>query len=287
MSDQIENTFKAQRRTIYIGDISLEVAMLPDSTYRLSYTQATEVVDKDHNSMVRFCQSKYLKTLLGEDFQRYSFSSSVFIEGAPRPITPVTFDVACLYWQKCAAQGNPKARALVVALLKRSLYELADEAFGMRRSSQERSSQMMSDLSEEGQARIEAVRQILERQANTQPETSTERELKLKIQLRELDLEVERLRQKTERYCLLPDETGACTIPGITSKAVLEDVKRILNTNDNEEAIRGIYKMGFSSRSGVWLKVEVRKWVFGMPNNKYQILINQLREKILSDPFEN
>jgi len=157
----------------------------------------------------------------------------------------------------------------------------------MRRSSQERSSQMMSDLSEEGQARIEAVRQTLERQANTQPETSTERELKLKIQLRELDLEVERLRQKTERYCLLPDGTGACTIPGITSKAVLEDVLQILKTNDKEEAIRAIYRMGFGSQSGVWLKIEIKRWLFGMPNNKYHTLIQRLREEVVGDPFEN
>jgi len=287
MSEQIDHTFKAQRRTISIGDISLEVAMLPDSTYRLSYTQTTEIVDKNRNSMVRFCQSKYLKTLLGEDFQCYSFSPEVLIEGAPRPITPVTFDVACLYWQKCAAQGNPKARALVIGLLKRSLYELADEAFGMRRSSEESSSQLREDLSSEGQARIEAMRQSLDRLAFTQPETSTERELQLKIRLRELDLELERLRNKTDRYCLLPDEAGACTIPGITSKAVLEDVLQILKTNDKEEAIRAIYRMGFGSQSGVWLKIEIKRWLFGMPNNKYHTLIQRLREEVVGDPFEN
>ncbi len=317
MSEHIEPTFKAQRRTINIGDISLEVAMLPDSTYRLSYTQATEVIEKDHNSMVRFCQSKYLKTLLGEDFQAYTFSSEVFIEGAPRPITPVTFDVACLYWQRCAAQGqkktsknrgsplttifryvtrdlsqraapiftgfkatgNVKARALVVALLKRSLYQLADEAFGVRRSSEERSRQLREDLSKEGQARLEAVRQTLERQVNIQPETATERELKLKIRLRELDLELERLRKKTQRHCLLPDETGRNTVPGITGGAVLEDVLQILGTSDSEEAIRAIYQVGFDPQSGVWRKVQVERWVIGIPEAKYRKLLHLLREK--------
>ena len=280
-------TSKAQRRTIHIGDISLEVAMLPDSTYRLSYAQTTEVVNKDRSSMLRFCQSKYLKTLLGEDFQGCSFSDEVFIEGAPRPITPVTFDLACLYWQKCAAQGNEKARALVVALLKRSLYDMADEVFGFQRSNQERNHLLREDLSKDGQARIEATRLLLEQQTFTASETSTERELKLKIRLRELDLELECLRNKNERYCLLPDETGARTVQGITSKAVLEDVKQILRTDDKEAAIRAIYQVGFSSRSGVWRKVEVKKWLFGIPNNKYRILINRLREKAASDPFEN
>ena len=36
-------TYKAERCTIYIGDIALEVAMQPDGSYRLSQTQATEV----------------------------------------------------------------------------------------------------------------------------------------------------------------------------------------------------------------------------------------------------
>ena len=279
MPEQIEPTFKAQRRTINLGDISLEVAMLPDSTYRLSYAQATEAVEKDRSSMLRFCQSKYLKTLLGEDFQCCSREDEVFIEGAPRAITPVTFDVACLYWQRCATQGNVKARALVVALLKRSLYELADEAFGVERSGVERSSQLKEDLSSEGQARIEAIRQTLEWQVNTQPETATERELKLLIRVRELELELERLKRKVQRTCLLPDKDGKNTIPGIIGSAVLEDVKQILNTSDDEVAIESIYRLGFNPQNDAWCRVKIEKLLMAMPESKYYQLLHLVRSK--------
>ena len=48
----MSTVYKAQRRTIYIGDLPLEVAMLPDGSYRLSQTQATEIVEKQRNSML-------------------------------------------------------------------------------------------------------------------------------------------------------------------------------------------------------------------------------------------
>lgn len=188
--------YKAQRRTIHIGDIPLEVAMLPDGSYRLSYVQTSEVVNKSRNSMLRFCRSKYLKSLLGEDFECYTSTEEISIEGANRAIIPVTFEMACLYWQKCATEGNSKARALVIALLKRSLYDLADEAFEIRRSSQERDHLLAEDLSDAGVARIEAMRQSLNQQlSNSDSESLTERELKLKIQLLQLELERERLQQ--------------------------------------------------------------------------------------------
>ncbi len=123
------------------------------------------------------------------------------------------------------------------------------------------------------------MRETLERQANIQPETATERELKLKIRLRELELELERLRKKTQRHCLLPDKTGENTVTGITSGAVLEDVLEILGTSDSEEAIRAIYQMGFDPHSGAWCKVKVERWVIGMPKSNYHRLLHLLRTK--------
>lgn len=256
---------------------------LRDGSYVFSQSEVAGAVDKPEISIRRFSRSKWLKCIP----ELHSEFDALPIEGSNRPIAPISPEVAALYWQKCATQGNDKAQALVIALVKRSLYEIVDEAFGFQRSSQSRNRLLGEDLSKDGVARIEATRLLLEGQTFTEPETSTERELKLKIRLRELDLELERLRHKTERHCFLPDATGASIIPGITSKAVLEDVKRILNTSDNEEAIRAIYGTGFGSRSGVWIKVEVKKWLFGIPNNQYHILINRLREKVVADPFRN
>jgi len=283
MSDKIDHTSKAQRRTIHIGEISLEVAMLPDGGYRLSQTEVAGLIDKGESSIRSFRSSKLFKGLPGKASQ----SAEQAVSGSNKPIVPVSLELAALYWQKWASVGNSKALSLIVALIKRSLYDRASEAFGLKCTDEERSSQLREDLSDEGQVRIEAMRQRLEPQTLSVPETSTERELKLKIRLRELELEVERLRQKTERYCFLPDETGASTVPGITSKAVLDDVLQILKTNDKEEAIRAIYKMGFGSRSNVWFKVEVKRWLFGMPNHKYHTLIQRLRQEVVGDPFEN
>ena len=283
MSEQDFKTSKAQRRTIHIGDTRMEVAMLPNGSYVFSQSEVTEVVDKPEISIRRFSGSKWLKSMP----ELHSEFDTLSIEGSNRPIAPISPEVAALYWQKCAAQGNEKAQALVIALVKRSLYDIADEAFGFQRSSQERHRLLREDLSKDGKARIEATRQSLERQTFTEPETWSERELKLKIRLREIDLEVERLRNKTDRYCLLPDKTGANTIPGITSDAVLEDVKRILKTKDNEEVIEYIYRMGFSPKSGVWSSVKVESWLFGMPKTKYNKLMHLLRSKRAEQPFEN
>ncbi|USR90010.1 hypothetical protein NEA10_14260 [Phormidium yuhuli AB48] len=41
------NTIKAQRAEILLGDISLEIFMLPDGTYCMSQTQVARSVERD------------------------------------------------------------------------------------------------------------------------------------------------------------------------------------------------------------------------------------------------
>ena len=57
--------YKAQRRTIQIGDIPLEVAMLPDGGYVFSQSEVAQVVEKSTIYIRRFLQSKRVKALPG------------------------------------------------------------------------------------------------------------------------------------------------------------------------------------------------------------------------------
>lgn len=268
--------YKAQRRNIQLGDISLEIAMLPDSSYRLSYTQTAEVVNLDRSSMLRFCRSKYLKTLLGEEFECSTFVEKIFIEGANRPITPVTFELACLYWQKCAVQGNKKAQALVVSLVKRSLYDLADEAFGVKRTKQECLSTLADDLSEQGIARIETVRNSLERQVLVSPiETPSERELKLKIRLASLELEREKLRHSQDKKCFPATDIDKIGVP---PRNVIPWIQKTLDWSDDVAAFGLLRRLGYGFKSEPWFKVKVIGELWLLPWSSFDSLTKAVEQ---------
>lgn len=79
-------TYKAQRRTIHIGDIPLEVAMLPDGSYVFSQTEVAAVVDKPEIYIRRFLQSKWVKTFP----KLNSKLDSLPVDGSKKPIAPVS-----------------------------------------------------------------------------------------------------------------------------------------------------------------------------------------------------
>jgi hypothetical protein len=58
----------AQRATIQIGAIAIEGFMLPDSSYRMSQTQAAECVGKPQRNAGRFLESKGIKALRGNGY---------------------------------------------------------------------------------------------------------------------------------------------------------------------------------------------------------------------------
>lgn len=268
----MEKVCKAQRRTIYIGDIPLEVAMLPDGSYRLSQTQATEVVNKRRNSMFYFYRSNRLKAFLGNDFQCSSLSEELFIEGAPRPINPVTFEVACLYWQKCADEGNAQARAIVVALIKYSLYDLADAAFGVKRHQLERDRILAEDLSDAGVARIAATYRSLESQTfSGEPETQTERELKLKIKLAELELEREKL-QHYQNQNNNPCPATDIERVGVPPWQVVPWTQKTLGWACWNDASRLLYQLGYGYKTEHWFKLKILGELWTMPHASFDSL---------------
>jgi len=108
-----QSTYKAERRTIYLGDIPLEVAMLPNGDYCLSQTQVAGAIDKFQSSINRFLGSKSFKGNGDKAFELTDLPKTLSIKGANKPITPISIKVACLYWYKWAAVGNEKAEQLV------------------------------------------------------------------------------------------------------------------------------------------------------------------------------
>jgi len=263
----MSKVYKAQRRVVQIGDIPLEVAMLPDGSYCLSQTQVSAAVEKPEISIRRFRQTKRLEALLGKTLQ----FDTLTVEGANKPIVPVTPELAGLYWYKCAVQGNKKAQALVIALLKRSLYDIADRAFGIEHRSQQRDRFLTDDLSDTGVARIEALRQNLVEQQPPEHEleTQTERELKLKIQLAQLELERQKLELEKNRH---PFPATDISKVGVAPWQVIPWIQKTLGWANSADASRLLYQLGYGYRTEHWFKLRILGELWVMPQDSFNSL---------------
>lgn len=269
---KMSQTYKAQRRMIHLGEIPLDVAMLPDGSYRLSHTEVTGVVSKPRNSMLRFCRSKYLKSTVGKDIEGYNFTEELPVEGANRPISPVPIEIAVLYWQKCAQEANPRAQALVAALVKHSLYELADEAFGRNHSQQEKALTLSQSLSPEGVARIQAMNQQLGL-TPSEPESQFERELKLKIRLAKLELERERLRLQ-DAPAFAAAETQKI---GIRHWDLVFRIQKALGWSDYKAVYQLLDQLGWGFESGRWISIRVVGSLRLMPWAAFDELVEKIK----------
>jgi hypothetical protein len=72
----MNESIKATRATIAIGDLSVEAFMLPDGSYRMSLSQAAECIGKPARGTFDFLQSKAFKRLLGEVQGTFDFLPS-------------------------------------------------------------------------------------------------------------------------------------------------------------------------------------------------------------------
>lgn len=141
------NTIKAQRAEILLGDISLEIFMLPDGTYRMSQTQVARSVDRDERSFRRFLDSKWLKALPGKAsdvgafplLERYGESGGARVRGVP-------LEIAVAYWVRECQRGSQTAAALVWACTTETLERRADNAFGVSRTETERNDRLASRI---------------------------------------------------------------------------------------------------------------------------------------------
>lgn len=145
-------TTKAKRTQIQLGDRTLEGFMLPDSSYRLSQTQAAEMVGLTERNTRDFLRGKAIKALLGEDLIPAKIEQiTIETEGAYRGnpnINALPLNVVSVYWLYQAIRGNKQAVPLCVALMTESLERRFDEAFGVERSESERNQQLQSQIDE-------------------------------------------------------------------------------------------------------------------------------------------
>lgn len=124
----------AERATIYLGNIPLEVFMLPDGQYVLSQTQVAEAVGKTKVSFGDFLASKSPEALPYKGFRGKKTS----IKGNNAQINIIPVDLAVAYWTKEAIVGNVTAARLLGACAAESIERRADNAFGVQRAEEER-----------------------------------------------------------------------------------------------------------------------------------------------------
>ena len=143
------STSKAQRRTIQLGSIPVQVFCQAGS-YCLSQSNGTAIIGKAEYSIRQFLNSKGFKALLGADHASGISVEPIAVEGHNKAISinPLSFHVASLYWHHWSGKGNDLALVLCQALIRYSLRDLADNAFGIRRSSDEKQQQLANDLAQ-------------------------------------------------------------------------------------------------------------------------------------------
>lgn len=147
------------RAQVPLGSIDLEGFRLPDGSYRMSQSQAAQLVGKQARGIFDFLKSKTFKRLQGEALGGFDFLPQAEAEAVYRPdefvveigpegsqgqtrIRGVHLEVVALYWQWECYRGNKQAFALMVALVAESLERRFDTAFGVERSDADRDEQM-------------------------------------------------------------------------------------------------------------------------------------------------
>lgn len=134
---------KARRATIYLGDIPLEVFLMPSGEYKLSQTQVAEAVGKEEVYVRTFLHSKHPEALPYKDYtpEKISVKKDHQGRGGTR-ISGIHIEVALAFWSKEWDSMNPKARALVRACAIESIERRADKEFGVQVEEEERNERM-------------------------------------------------------------------------------------------------------------------------------------------------
>lgn len=102
-----DNTKKAQRAQITLGDIPINVYLMPDGTYKLAGRNVTDAVQASASSLSNAMGVKSIKALPG--WERVHSTSG-------ETATTVALKYALNYWHLMALQGNVTAQNLLTAL---------------------------------------------------------------------------------------------------------------------------------------------------------------------------
>lgn len=127
---QTNQTVKAKREVILLGNLQLNVFQLPNGTYLLSQTQTADSIAEDEISVRRFLKSDSPEALPYKGFT----PDKLAVEGTKTRINGIPIPLAVAYWTKEAASGNSVAARLLGACAIESIERRADKAFGVSRT---------------------------------------------------------------------------------------------------------------------------------------------------------
>lgn len=173
----MNNPIKAERASIKMGNIPLDVFRIPSGQYRLSQAQTLEAigVSKSWFSSSAKTGSKPRKFLLDKGFSgsvtafsvpNNSGSGSAVAKG-------LTIDDAVKVWSYFARNGNDLAADLLEACAAESIERRADAAFGVQRSEEERQLKMQARI--EGKETRRQLMDAIQGYLSRHPELSANR----------------------------------------------------------------------------------------------------------------
>jgi hypothetical protein len=173
---------RATRATVTLGTLTIDGFMLPDGSYRMSQTQAAEIIQLTERNAREFLESKAFKQVSGE-----AYTPAIFeIEAGEQQRGQSRFRglplaVVVIYWTYQCYRGNKPARDLLVALATETLERRFDRAFNVTRPEDEWDRRLS-----------EAIVNQLENDLSSafeEADTALSREKLLEQQLREAGLE--------------------------------------------------------------------------------------------------
>lgn len=133
-TNKTNNTVKAVRATIYLGDIPLEVFQLPSGEYRLSQTGVAVAIGNEETSFRNFLVGKSSEALPYKGFR----SAKLKVDGNNVKINAIPVELAVVFWGKETIEGNVLAARLLVACGIEAIERRADTAFNVQRTEEER-----------------------------------------------------------------------------------------------------------------------------------------------------
>lgn len=143
----ITSTKKAEKTTIYLGSIPLDVYQMPDSSYKLYIESVTAAIERPSNDLLRFLSGKSPQALPYKD-RNLLQEPMIEVEGYGGYIKPIPVELATAYWLYRAIKGNIIAQALIQSSLAESIERRADIAFEFQRTEQEYNQQFGDRLEE-------------------------------------------------------------------------------------------------------------------------------------------
>jgi hypothetical protein len=143
VSYYMTNTTRAKRASIKVGELELDIFMLPNGDYALSQTQVAEAVGNDEISYRHFLAGKSPQALPYKGFR----SDKLAVEGNNRKINVVPIEIAIAFWTKEAIAKNVNAILLLSACAIEAIERRADKVFNQKRTEEEYNERLKARMS--------------------------------------------------------------------------------------------------------------------------------------------